>query len=155
MPPTYERQGPDFKFCGQFTGRDGSALRWLKRLDYELERWKKTDGTIPPEKYIQAFDLLISENALAYVEAHRVASSILYTKEATTAERVDTFRGILRERSFNNELADLRQRDGEALASYYQRVASMMQRVGGKDRLPCLLLSQRCLTLLSEPLYED
>lgn len=35
--------------------------------------------------------------------------------------------------SFNNELADLRQRENEALTFYYRRMTFMMQRVEAKD----------------------
>jgi len=52
----------DFKFCGFFSGKDVSAAKWLKKLDWELEGYA-VDGVVPPHRYIQALELLLTDEA--------------------------------------------------------------------------------------------
>ena len=65
--------------------------------------------------------------------------------EDPTQETVALFKSLLCERfpskavvtspiSFNIELADLRQKEEEALATYYRRATTLMQRTGSRDR---------------------
>ena len=132
----------DFKFCGCFNGKDIAASKWLKKLDWELEGYA-VNGVIPSHRYIQAIDLLLTEDASAWAETNPQAIHLLSTDEPD-AVTVRAFRGLLCERfpsksseisntTFEAELTELKQQD-ESLSAYYKRVTSMMQRVGAKDR---------------------
>ena len=132
----------DFKFCGYYNGKDMPAVKWLKKLDWELEGYM-VDGKIPPHRYIQAFELLLTEDAAAWAETHPQAVSILNSNEPDEAS-VKSFRSLLSARfpmksaevssvSFDTELSELKQHD-ESLAAYYKRLTVLMQHVGARDR---------------------
>jgi len=132
----------DFKFCGFFNGKDIAATKWLKKLDWELEGYA-VSGAVPPHRFTQAIDLLLTEEAAAWAETHPQAIDILAASEPSQDD-VTTFRGLLCERfpsksaeisttTFDMELTDLKQQD-ESLSAYYKRVTAMMQRVGARDR---------------------
>ena len=132
----------DFKFCGYYNGKDMPAVKWLKKLDWELEGYM-VDGKIPPHRYIQAFELLLTEDAAAWAETHPQAVSILNSDDPSE-KSVKDFRSLLCARfpmkssevssiSFDTELSELKQHD-ESLAAYYKRLTVLMQHVGARDR---------------------
>ncbi len=132
----------DFKFCGYYNGKDMPAAKWLKKLDWELEGYM-VNGAIPPHRFIQAFELLLTEDASAWAETHPQAVHILNSDEPT-ADAVKSFRSLLCARfpmksaevssiSFDTELSELKQHD-ESLAAYYKRLTVLMQHVGARDR---------------------
>ncbi|SLM35380.1 hypothetical protein LPUS_04637 [Lasallia pustulata] len=64
---------------------------------------------------------------------------------APNAETVAQFKGLFNQRypskvpepsvvHFDSEISDLKQKDDEALVTYYQRTTSLLSRVGGRDR---------------------
>ena len=59
--PTMATFRADFKFCGYYNGKDTPATKWLKKLDWDLEGYA-VNGSIPPHRYIQAFELLLTED---------------------------------------------------------------------------------------------
>ena len=132
----------DFKFCGYYNGKDMPAAKWLKKLDWELEGYM-VDHQIPPHRYIQAFELLLTEDASAWAETHPQAVQILSLDEPTY-DAVRAFKSLLCARfpmksaevssiSFDTELSELKQQD-ESLAAYYKRLTVLMQHVGARDR---------------------
>ena len=153
----------DFKFCGFFSGKDISAAKWLKKLDWELEGYS-IDGIIPPHRYTQALDLLLTEDAAAWAESHPQAVSILASANPTQ-ESVKNFRNLLCERfptkssevstiSFDTELSELKQHN-ESLSAYYKRLLAMMQRVGARDRPTQVSESSPMLSMLEEAMLES
>ena len=153
----------DFKFCGFFSGKDISAAKWLKKLDWELEGYA-ANGIIPPHRYIQALDLLLTEDAAAWAESHLQAISILASPNPTT-ESVKNFKNLLTERfpakssevltiSFDTELSELKQHD-ESLSAYYKRLLAIMQRVGARDRPTQISESSPMLSMLEEAMLES
>ena len=153
----------NFKFCGFFSGKDISAAKWLKKLDWELEGYS-VDGTIPPHRYTQALDLLLTEEAALWAESHPQAVSILASANPTQ-ESVKNFRNLLSERfptkssevstiSFDTELSELKQHD-ESLSAYYKRLLAMMQRVGARDRPTQISESSPMLSMLEEAILES
>ena len=135
---------PDFKFCGKFSGKT-SAARWLKSFNHELECCKdETTGRVPPGKYLSYLDLLMTEDAADWAEENPDAAKHLAT-DAPTQDTVDNFLALFKERfpskaiettpiTFDSELADLKQKQDEALATYYTRTINLMQKYGAKDR---------------------
>lgn len=132
----------DFKLCGYYNGRDMPAAKWLKKLDWELEGYA-VDRKVPPHRFIQAFELLLTEDASNWAETHPQAVEIL-AKDDPEETDVRAFRNLLVARfptksaevssiSFDTELSELRQRD-ESLAAYYKRLTVLMQHVGARDR---------------------
>ena len=114
---SYQINGPLYAFCGTFSGKD-SAIRWLRKLEHELSGYKQADGLIPPDKYLDAFNMLLTDDAGDWADSHPNAIRLLNTKEPTKAT-VDTFKALLCERfpskaaeltpvPFDVELAELR-----------------------------------------------
>ena len=152
----------DYRFCGTFSGKDIPANKWLMKLDWELEGYQ-IDGVVPAPRIIQAFNLLLVEDAETWAESHPRAKAIL-TSEPATRDSVANFRSLLCERfpakssevatvSFNTELSELKQQD-ESLSAYYERVSAMMQRVGARDR-PHSQTPGTQLTLLEEAMLDN
>jgi hypothetical protein len=140
---SYKIDGPSYAFCGTFSGKD-SATRWLRKLEHELSGYKQADGTIPPEKYLNAFNMLFTDEAGDWADSHPDAIRLLSTDEPTKTT-VDTFKALLCERfpskaaeltpiPFDVELAELRQKHDESLVNYYKRVLNLVNRFGGRDR---------------------
>ena len=153
----------DFKLCGFFSGKDISAAKWLKKLDWELEGYS-VNGTIPPCRHTQALDLLLTEDAAVWAESHPQAVSILASANPTQ-ESVKNFRNLLCEQfptkssevstiSFDTELSELKQHD-ESLSAYYKRLLAMMQRVGARDRPTQISKSSPVLSMLEEAMLES
>ena len=66
----------DFKFCGTFSGKEAAASKWLKRLNWELKGYA-VNGAVPPHRFIQALDLLLTEEAAVWAESHPQAAAII------------------------------------------------------------------------------
>ena len=58
---SYKINRPLYAFYGTFSGKD-SASRWLRKLEHELLGYKQADGQIPPDKYLDAFNMLFTNN---------------------------------------------------------------------------------------------
>ena len=140
---SYKIDGPSYAFCGTFSGKD-SATRWLRKLEHELSGYKQADGLIPPDKYLDAFNMLLTDDAGDWADSHPDAIRLLNSEEPTKAT-VDTFKALLCERfpskaaeqapvPFDVELAELRQKPDESLVNYYKRVLNLVNRFGGRDR---------------------
>lgn len=138
----YKIDGPTYAFCGTFSGKE-SAARWLRKLDHELSGYKQ-DGSIPPDKYFDAFNMLLTDEAGDWADSYPEAVRLLNTEEPTKVT-VETFKALLCERfpskaaelspvPFDVELAELRQKVDESLANYYKRTLNLITRHGGRDR---------------------
>ena len=135
---------PKFSFCGCFSGKDTiSAARWLKKLEFELAPFKQ-DGSMPPRKFLESVDLLLTDDAAEWAETCPDAVRLL-ADENPTAQSMTTFRNLFQERfpaksvetstvSFDLELSNLHQKEGESISFYYRRVCAFMLRVGAKDK---------------------
>ena len=144
-------KAPEFKFCGKFAGKT-SAARWLKALNHELESLKdESTSKVPLEKYLTYLDMLMTEDAADWVEENQDASRLL-AKEDPDQDTVDQFISLFKERfpskiseaapvTFDSELSELKQKEDEALTSYYSRTINLMQKYGAKDRVPAKVLS--------------
>lgn len=159
----YQRTGPDFRFCGQFNGKDGqSAGRWLKKFDWEMSGYK-IDGQIPPKTYLEALDLLLIDEAAIWAES-TVDIAIMLSNVAPTQVTVDQFRNAFTQKypsqvidvapiSFDAEMSDLKQASTESLLAYYKRVLALMNQVGAKDR-PRSVILQAPLTSLESAMLD-
>ena len=87
---SYKINGPSYAFCGTFSGKD-SAIRWLRKLEHELSGYKQADGLIPPDKFLDAFNMLFTDEAGEWADSHPDAIRLLNTEEPTKAT-VDTSR---------------------------------------------------------------
>lgn len=68
---------PDFRLCGQFTGEEGqSGLRWLQRLEWDLHSCK-VNGVIPPERYLEAVNLLLVGRAERWLRSDRTLRDLI------------------------------------------------------------------------------
>ncbi|SLM39631.1 Zinc finger, CCHC-type [Lasallia pustulata] len=136
---------PDFALCGSFTGKTGqSATRWLKKVEWELEKHAGDNGSVDPSRFLRAVDLLLADNAAAWAETTPGIVELL-EHPAPNADTVAQFKGLFNQQyplkvpepsvvHFDSEISDLRQKDDEALVTYYQRTTSLLSRVGGRDR---------------------
>ncbi|SLM35097.1 hypothetical protein LPUS_04151 [Lasallia pustulata] len=136
---------PDFALYGSFTGKTGqSAARWLKKVEWELEKHAGDDGSVDPSRFLWAVDLLLADDAAAWAETTPGIVELL-EHPAPNADTVAQFKGLFNQRypskvpepsvvHFDSEISDLRQKDDEALVTYYQRTTSLISRVGGRDR---------------------
>lgn len=163
-PATTHR--PTFPFCGHFSGKEGiSALRWLKRLEWELEPYgtiKRLDwellpygpnGEISPKLLMKSINVLLTGEAAAWAETCHEALSLL-SIENPDVQDVKRFKSLFQARfpaqsdgstaqshgststTFEDELRALVQMESESLSDYYVRVSIMMESVGAKDRNP-------------------
>ncbi|MCJ1464755.1 hypothetical protein MMC07_003368 [Pseudocyphellaria aurata] len=135
---------PLFTFCGCFDGKGNiSAARWLLKLEHELAQYQ-TNGIIPPDRFIDSINLLLTNDAAEWAETNPDAARLLGEEEPTT-ESVTTFRNLFQERfpaktvessslDFYTELNELKQRHDESISSYHKRVSALMLRVGAKYR---------------------
>lgn len=139
-----ERPEPTFTFCGCFSGKGAmSAARWLRKLEHELNPYK-IDGRIPPGRYMDSINLLLTDDAAEWAETNPDAARLLSEDEPTT-ESVLSFRNLFLERfpaksvepaaaSFHTELGEFRQRPDETISTYYKRLLVLMTRGGARDR---------------------
>ena len=141
----YTQTGPTFTICGTFSGTAGvPASRWLNKFNLEMRGYRTGDGSIPADIYLESLNVLLTDDAADWAESHPDAARLL-TEPNPTQATVDDFKTLFCERfpikaveitpvPFDVELADLRQKPEESLASYYKRTTGLMQRVGLKDR---------------------
>lgn len=145
-----------------FSGKDISAAKWLKKLDWELEGYN-IDDQVPPLRVTKALELLLTEDAVEWAESHPQAVTIL-ASESPSADDVREIKELLCQRfptkssevstiSFGTELGELKQKD-ESLSAYYKRLTAMMQRVGARDR-PQLGESSNELSMLEQAMLES
>lgn len=142
---TYQRSGPEFRLCGQFNGKDGqSAARWLKKFEWEMAGYADSYGVIPASKYLQAVDILLTEDAAFWAEMDPEVSAIL-TTASPSQNTVSQFKAKLIDKypapiadvvpiSFDSEMAELKQGPNESLLAYYKRITALMSKVGARDR---------------------
>ena len=140
----YQRTGPDFVFCGTFSGKgDISASKWLKKFEYEMAGYKN-NNVIPADRYLSAIELLLVEEASVWSETDLDVAGWL-AEENPTQNTVTLFKTRFIQKyparlaesapfNFDAEMADLRQGPEETLLMYYRRTLGSLQRVGGRDR---------------------
>ena len=163
---TYQQTGPSFAFCGTFSGQGNiSAARWLKKFDHEMAGYKTgSPPTIPPNTYLDSLSMLLTDEAAEWSESHPTAVHLL-GETSPTSDSVSSFRALLCERfpskaieitpiPLDLELSDLHQNKDEPLSAYYQRVVSLMQRVGAKDRSLVQLPVDSTLTTLESTMLD-
>ena len=139
-----DRPEPTFTFCGCFSGKGAiSAARWLKKLEHELNPYKE-NGVIPPGRYMDSINLLLTDDAAEWAETNAEAAGLL-SQEDPTPESVTAFRNLFQERfpaktvetsntSFDTELGEMKQKPDETINSYHKRLLALMLRYGVKDR---------------------
>lgn len=142
----YAFNGPTFAFCGHFAG-DGSVstTRWLKKCNHEMSSYKAANNnTIPADLYLENLSMLLTSEAATWSESY--SEAIHFLAEPNPAQvTVNQFKALLCERfpsnaveltpiPFDVELAELKQREDESLAGFYNRVTNLIQRVKTKDR---------------------
>ena len=137
--------GPDFSLCGTFGGKKGqSATRWLKKLEWELKRYASEDGSVSPINFIQAFDLLLVDDAASWAETTQAVVELIEDPEPT-GSTVETLKSLFVQQyptrvvevpvtNFDTEISELGQQEGEALLAYYRRTLSLLSRIGCRDR---------------------
>jgi hypothetical protein len=131
---------PDFKLSGTFNGTT-SASRWLSRLTYDF----KKAGTLKPAPFslIQAIDMLAEGKAAIYIDSHHRA---LCDKERPTSADAEKLCSALKfefppvltdivETPIQDQIRDLAQLETEGLQAYSQRVARLLHKSGGKDKV--------------------
>ena len=89
---------PDFALCGLFTGKTGqSAARWLKKVEWELEKHAGDDagddGSLDPSRFLRAVDLLLADDAAAWAETTPGIIELL-KHPAPNADIVAQFKGL-------------------------------------------------------------
>ena len=108
----------DFRIRGFFNGKDIPAAKWLKKLAWDLDGYATQHGNIPPHRWTQAFDLLLTEEASTCAETHHTFQEIL-SKDDPTEANITTAKALLCERfpsksveisqtSFTTELGELK-----------------------------------------------
>ena len=135
---------PLFTFCGCFDGKGTiSAARWLLKLEHELTQYRE-NGIIPPDRFINSVNLLLTDDAAEWAETNLDAARLLEDEDPTT-ESVASFRTLFQERfpakrvespatNFHSELGEFRQGSNETISSYHKRLLNLMSRVAAKDR---------------------
>ena len=97
------------------------------------------------DQYLQFIDILLVENAVTWAETD-LNVFILLTQSNSTLDTVFKFKTLFTEKysiqfteiasiSFNNEVADLKQKDEKALLTYYKWVSDLLTRIEIKNRL--------------------
>ena len=108
---------PTFVFCGKFNGKNESASRWLKLLDYELASIKASSGLLI-QSHLQYIDLLLQGEAVEWAELSPEAIRLLGTLDPSQ-ETLDQFITLFKQRflvkvvevapiTFEVELLDLK-----------------------------------------------
>ena len=132
----------DFKSCGFYNGKDILVTKQLKKLDWKLEGYI-VDGSIPLHRYIQAFELLLTEDVYNQVETYPQTIQIL-DLDKSKDKSIIPFRSLLYTRfpiksievsliSFNIKLLKLKQYK-ESLIAYYKRLTILIQYIKIRDR---------------------
>ena len=141
----YRCQGLDFSLCRQFAGKPSqSATRWLKKFKYKMSRYT-VNGHISSDWYLQFIDILLVENAVTWAETDLNIFTLL-SQLNSTLDTVFKFKILFTEKyslqfteiasiSFDNEVADLKQKDEKALLTYYKQMSDLLIRVEAKNRL--------------------
>ena len=97
------------------------------------------------DQYLQFIDILLVENAVTWAETD-LNVFILLTQSNSTLDTVFKFKTLFTEKyslqfteiasiSFNNEIADLKQKDKEVLLMYYKQMSDLLIRIETKNRL--------------------
>lgn len=138
-------RGPDFSLCGTFTGKSGqSAVKWMKKLEWELQQHSDDGELISPSAYLKAVDLLLAEEAAMWAETTKCVAELI-ENPAPTKDTLAQFQALFAQRypskiseapvvSFDTEVSELQQAQDKTLLAYYKRTASFLSRVGGRDR---------------------
>ena len=103
------------------------------------------NGCIPSDQYLQSIDILLVEDAVTWAETDLNIFTLL-SQPNSTLDTVSKFKTLFTEKyplqfteiapiSFNNEVADLKQKDEKALLVYYKWASDLLIRVETKDRL--------------------
>ncbi|KAK2879300.1 hypothetical protein FQN49_000996 [Arthroderma sp. PD_2] len=153
---------PDFRFCGQFSGEErGGAELWLTKLDWELRPIMDTTvdpPAIPPANYLFAIKVLLTGQAKRWIGEARIRSlmgegtqAALQTLKVLLCARFPGSGESTRPLPFDEELATLKQKEGESLTRYYERGQAIISLFGIKNPLfqvpdsPTLSRSERVI----------
>lgn len=132
---------PDFRCSGPFSG-EGSADKWLRCLDYDLECWSDDSGAVPPEKHLQIIDMLLKGEAEAWAATEELMQRAF---ENPTEENRQQAIAILKLRfpgpkpistpatTVEEGIRGLAQRADEDTDDYYRRDVIIMRRMGGQE----------------------
>ena len=93
----YQQTGPTFAFCGTFSGASVPASRWLPKFNHEMKGYRTSDGTVPPDIYLESLSILLTDDAADWAENHLDAVRLLAV-ENPTQQIVDHFWSLLCER---------------------------------------------------------
>ena len=89
---------PDIALCGSFTGKTGQlAARWLKKMEWELEKHAGDDGSMDPSRFLRAVDLLLADDAATWAETTPGIIELL-EHPAPNADTVAQFKGLFNQR---------------------------------------------------------
>lgn len=137
--------------CGIFDGTTAVA-RWLARLKWDFEKIGHDSTNLPYSQVIRTINMQCEGEAAAYLDSiPRLISIVERAEEGmATQENLNDLEAALRERfparimdyqTSTSDIDDITQNDGEALLAYYNRILSILHRVGCRDAVPGVILT--------------
>jgi len=87
----YKIDGPTYAFYRTFSRKNStSAPRWLRKLKHELSGYKTNNG-IPADRYLDALNILLTNDAKEWAKSYPKAVRLL-TTPTLTKDTIDRFK---------------------------------------------------------------
>lgn len=133
----------DFQIAKPFDGKgELPAHRWLTQLRFDFKRSGIPEPT--PAQFFEAVNVLLTGEASNWYDSHPKTEQ--WEREGNIAEFEAAFREKYPKKAVedipitdsNAELEDFKQKDGEALTSYYHRGTMLLKKTHGRYNIPHL-----------------